>query len=160
MSTFHIWLDVFRMWLLVKVYKKAFKSIPQNKLYIFLLLLLEAKYKFVGVTRQFNDCFMVVFCLLAIFAWQHQHLLLSTVLFAVAVNIKMSALLILPGYFLTVAFSAGILKTLLSLIAIIVLQVIFGLEFILTNPTAYFNMSYNFDRVFLKVEQVNFQFMS
>ena len=109
------------MYLLVKIYKKAYGSLGKSKLYIFLLLLLEAKYKFIGVTRQFNDCFMVVFCLLAILAWQNHNLILSTVLFAVAVNIKMSALLILPGYLLTVAFEAGIVKTLLSLLSIIIL---------------------------------------
>lgn len=111
-----------------------------------MLLLLEAKYKFISVSRNFNDCFMVVFCLLAILAWQNKHLVVSTLLFAVAVNIKMSALLMLPGYLLTVAFQDGIVKAILSLLSVIALQVVFGLEFILVNPTAYFNMSYNFDR--------------
>ena len=121
-------------------------------MFIFLLLLCEAKYKFVGVTRQFNDCFMMVFCLLAIWAWQNKHLILSTVLFAIAINIKMSALLMVPGYLLTIAFHAGIIRALLSLIVILALQILFGLEFILVNKDAYFQMSYNFDRVFLKVE--------
>jgi len=160
MSDVHIALDVFRMWLLVRIYKNAFGKQLKGKFYIFLLLLVEAKYKFVGVTRQFNDCFMMVFCLLAIWAWQNKHLSLSTLFFAVAINIKMSALLIIPGYLLTVAFHAGIIRAILSLIAVIMLQVVFGLEFILVNSSAYFQMSYNFERVFLKVEQVNFQFMS
>jgi len=78
------------------------------------------------------------------------------VLFAVAINIKMSALLIVPGYLLTIAFHAGIVRSILSLVVILALQILFGLEFILVNKEAYFQMSYNFDRVFLKVEQVNF----
>ena len=113
-----------------------------------------------GVTRQFNDCFMVLFALLGIFAWQHSHLVLSTVLLAVAINIKMSALLLIPGYLLTVAQGRGLMKTLMSLASMLILQILFGLEFILVNADAYFDMSYNFKRVFLKVEQVNFQFMT
>jgi len=77
-------------------------------------------------------------------------MIVSSVLFGIAVNIKMSALLLLPGYLLTVSFQCGIIRTLFSLIIILALQVIIGLEFILVNPKAYFQMSYNFDRVFEK----------
>lgn len=160
MSDVHIVLDVVRMWLLVKIYKKAILNTAQNKnMFMMSLLFLQAKYKFVGVTRQFNDCFMMLFCLLAIWAWQHRQLVLSTLLFAIAINIKMSSLLLIPGYLLTVAFDCGILKALVTLVLLAVLQVVFGLEFIMANRSAYFQMSYNFDRVFLKVEQVNFQFL-
>ena len=88
-------------------------------MYVFCFLLLQAKYKFVGVTRQFNDCFMMIFCLLGIYAWQKAHLVMSTFLFAIAINIKMSALLIIPGYLLTVAYDAGLIKAILSLITMI-----------------------------------------
>ena len=105
MSDVHILLDVFRMWLVVKVYKKAMEHKPGGpKMYVFIMLLLEAKYKFVGVTHQFNDCFMIVFALMAIYAWQHGSMILSSILFGIAVNIKMSALLLLRGYLLTVSF--------------------------------------------------------
>lgn len=40
------------------------------------------------------------------------------------------------------------------------LQILIGIEFILKNSKAYFSMAYNFERDFLKVEQVNFQFMT
>lgn len=49
MSDIHVILDVFRMWLLIKIYKKAYGQ--QKKMYIFCLLLFEAKYKFVGITH-------------------------------------------------------------------------------------------------------------
>lgn len=52
----------------------------------------------------------------------------------IAINIKMSALLYLPGYLLTVAFSAGILKTFAAFLIILILQILIGLEFILVNP--------------------------
>ena len=69
MSDVHIILDLLRMWLLVKIYKTAYGK-DQSKIYVFLLLLLNAKYKFVGITRQFNDCFMMLIALAAIYMWQ------------------------------------------------------------------------------------------
>ena len=52
MSDIHIILDIFRMWLIVRVYKKAMEHKPGGpKMYVFVMLLLEAKYKFVGVTH-------------------------------------------------------------------------------------------------------------
>ena len=67
MSDVHIVLDLIRMYLLVKIYKNAYGN--QNKIYVFVLLLFSAKYKFVGITRHFNDCFMVVIALAAIYSW-------------------------------------------------------------------------------------------
>jgi uncharacterized membrane protein len=64
----------------------------------------------------------------------------------IAINVKMSALLYLPGYLLTIAFQNGIIKTMASFVLIFALQIIIGLEFILVNSKAYFSMSYNFDR--------------
>ena len=66
MSNVHVVVDVIRMWLLVRIYKVAFGKHYQGKMYIFALLLMQAKYKFIGVTHQFNDCFMVLFALLAL----------------------------------------------------------------------------------------------
>lgn len=103
---------------------------------------------------------MVVVALLAIRCWQKSQLILASILLGIAVNIKMSALLMLPGFFLTVAIEGGIGRVIISLLIIIGLQFLIGLEFIMSNSNAYFSMSYNFERVFLKVEQVNFQFLS
>lgn len=93
---------------------------------------------------------------MAIHLWQYGYLWISATLLGIAVNIKMSALLMIPGYALTVAFEAGLIRAVLSVVYIIGLQVLIGIEFLLANPKAYFTMAYNFDRVFLKQEQVNF----
>lgn len=66
MSNIHVLVDMLRMYLLVRIYKQAFGKNYDGKLYIFCLLLFQAKYKFIGITHQFNDCFMVLFALLAI----------------------------------------------------------------------------------------------
>ena len=81
----------------------------------------------------------------------------------IAINIKMSALLLVPGYFLTIVVDTkhgGIIKLILSILIIAAMQVLIGIEFIMSNSAAYWSMSYNFSRVFMKVEQVNFQFLT
>lgn len=99
---------------------------------------------------------MIVFVLFSIWAFQNHLLWTSAILFGVAVNIKMSALLMLPGFLLVLDFKFGLVRTLLALGVIVGLQALIGLEFLLENPEAYLKMSYNFERAFLKVEQVNF----
>ena len=78
----------------------------------------------------------------------------------IAINIKMSALLMVPGYVLTIAMEGGLINVVVSLVIMVALQVLIGLEFILANKDAYFSMAYNFDRVFMMTEQVNFQFLT
>lgn len=78
----------------------------------------------------------------------------------IAINIKMSALLMVPGYVLTIAMEGGMINVIISLFIMASLQVLIGLEFILKNKDAYFSMAYNFDRVFMMTEQVNFQFLT
>ena len=77
-----------------------------------------------------------------------------------AINIKMSAILIVPGFLLVVAFSRGLILSLVTLAVMIGMQIVIGLEFLLVNKEAYLSMSYNFERRFVKLEQVNFQFLS
>ena len=136
MADVHIVLDVLRMWLLVKIYKNAYGN-DKSKIYVFVLLLFSAKYKFVGITRHFNDCFMVIVALAAIYMWQKGRLWVSTVLLGIAINIKMSAILLVPGYLLTVAFKCGLVKVVISFIIMFALQFLIGLEFLMVNPKAY-----------------------
>jgi hypothetical protein len=56
---------------------------------------------------------------MAIHLWQYGYLWLSATLLGIAVNIKMSALLMIPGYALTVAFEAGLIKAILSVAVVI-----------------------------------------
>ena len=124
-------------------------------MYVFMLLLIEAKYKFVGITHQFNDCFMIIFALIAILLWQKGQLFLSSVMLGIAINIKMSALLLLPGFALTTCIDGrhgGVVKMVISVFIMAAMQYLIGLEFINTNSKAYWSMAYNFDRVFQKVE--------
>jgi predicted membrane-bound dolichyl-phosphate-mannose-protein mannosyltransferase len=122
MSDIHVVVDMVRMWLLVRIYKNAYRhsDLAGNRtMFVFSLLLFQAKYKFIGIGHQFNDCFMILFCLLAILAYQNHSLWLSSSLMALAINTKMSALLMLPGFLLAVDFKFGIVRTVMGLVWIV-----------------------------------------
>ena len=77
----------------------------------------------------------------------------------IAINIKMSGILLLPGYMLTIVLDGkvgGIFPLIQFLSLIILIQIVIAIEFTTTNFEAYWSMAYNFERVFLKVESVNF----
>ena len=65
----HIPLDIYRTWLLVKVYKLALgpKLIERRQTYAILFIMLQAKYKWVGVLFNFNDVVMHVVALTGIY---------------------------------------------------------------------------------------------
>lgn len=128
MSDIHILVDMFRMWLLVRIYKKA--NSGQSTIF---LLLFQAKYKFIGVTHQFNDCFMIVSALSGIHLFQYGHILLSTMLIGLAINIKMSAILMVPGFLLVVCYQKGLIISLSTLVIMVAMQILIGLEFLMVN---------------------------
>lgn len=154
--------DALCLWLTIRIYKNAFrgKKNTRMQMWTMCLLLIQLKQKYCSVTRHFNDCFMALFVQLSILGYQNGWLWLSTFLFAIAINIKMGAMLMFPGYMLAVAFDHGIARALLTLILMIALQFGFGIEFILVNADAYFSMSYNFARKFTYYEQVGFRYVN
>lgn len=95
----HIPLDVFRMFMLVKVYKLALgrKVITERKTYVFFLLLFQAKYKWVGVLFNFNDVVMHIIALIGIYFHLKQNQLMSIFFMGFSASIKMSAILYVPG---------------------------------------------------------------
>jgi alpha-1,3-mannosyltransferase len=144
----HIVIDIFRMWLLVKVYKLGYGNMSERKGFVFFLLLLHGKYKFCSVLFNFNDTVMHLIALISIYFHLKSKFFLSIFFMGFAASVKMSALLYVPGCLLVSAFEYGILSALVYLIGIFVVQIGFGLEFLLKNPQGYFRMAYDFDRKF------------
>ena len=154
----HIVIDVFRCWLLVKVYKLAYgrRMVKDRKLYVFALVLLQAKYKFASVVFNFNDTIMHLVALISIYFHMKSNLLLGVFFMGFSASIKMSAFLYVPGCLLVTAFEYGILSSLWYLLGFFMVQVLFGLEFIIKNAKGYYLMAYDFDRKFAQSESINF----
>lgn len=159
----HIPIDIYRTWLLVKVYKLALgpKLIERRQTYAVLFIMLQAKYKWIGVLFNFNDVVMHVVALTGIYFHLRQNQLLSILFMGFAASIKMSALLFLPGALLLQAFEYGVFRgSVIYLLGTILVQFLFGLEFILKNWRGYKEMAYDFDRNFDQSESINFHYIS
>ena len=76
-----------------------------------------------------------------------------------AISVKMHVLLYLPALLLNLNFHFGIIKTLLSVIFLVVMQVVIGLEWILYKPESYFGRAFEFGRGFMFIESRNWQFL-
>jgi hypothetical protein len=65
----HIVVDMFRTWLLVKVYKLAYgrQVMTEKKTYVYAMILMQAKYKFCSVVFNFNDTIVHLMALVSIY---------------------------------------------------------------------------------------------
>ena len=91
---------------------------------------------------------MHLVALISIYFHINQNLFLAIFFMGFSSSIKMSAFLYVPGAMLVTAFEHGILMALVYLIGIFLVQLGFGLEFMLKNAPGYFRMAYDFDRKF------------
>ena len=65
----HIVIDVFRTWLLVKVYKLAYgkQMLKDKNMYVYAFILMQSKYKFCSVIFNFNDTIVHLTALASIY---------------------------------------------------------------------------------------------
>ncbi|KAL0216109.1 hypothetical protein P9112_008293 [Eukaryota sp. TZLM1-RC] len=127
------------------------------------LLLVTASLRIhsIWVLRLFNDGPMVLISLLAVLAAaKHRHFAAS-ILFSLAISIKMSALLYLPGFLLIVAIEMGsVFKLIPHVFNIISIQFLLGIPFLKENFSGYLIKSFEFSRVFTYKWTVNWKFLS
>jgi alpha-1,3-mannosyltransferase len=156
----HIVIDVFRTWLLVKVYKLAYgrQMITERKMHVYAMILFQAKYKFCSVLFNFNDTIVHLVALASIYYQLKGQLGWATFFMGFASSIKFSAFLYLPGCLLVAAQERNIFAALIYFVGVFAVQILFGLEFLLKNAKGYLLMAYDFDRKFAQSESINFQY--
>lgn len=84
---------------------------------------------------------------------------LASILFSLAVGIKMNVLLMAPGLAVLLVQSQGLVKS-VGLVALCgAIQVLLALPFVLSNPLGYMKRSFDLGRVFLMKWTVNYKFL-
>lgn len=120
------------------------------------------------VLRLFNDCsttfFMVLTVLLLMQGCKKRGAvmsLLASIVYSVAVSIKMNALLFLPAFVVSVFLinQGHLVITLGCLITAFIWQLLVALPFLRAYPKQYFEGAFNFSRHFLYKWSVNWQFV-
>ncbi|KAI9498152.1 dolichyl-P-Man:Man(5)GlcNAc(2)-PP-dolichyl mannosyltransferase [Zychaea mexicana] len=126
------------------IYSKS-KKIPP---YTMILLCVSKRLHSIYVLRCFNDPVAMFFMYGCILAMLHRQWLLSSVLFSVALSIKMNVLLFFPAFGILLWQSVGAWVTMGYLIVVVAIQIGLAYPFLATYPDSYVNRAFEFSRVF------------
>ena len=125
------------------------------------ILICSLSYKMhsIYMLRMFNDSVAMLFMNLCILLAIQNKWKGSILLYSIALSIKMNILLYLPGLLLVVNWGKNYRYTLSALVFIVCFQLIIAAPFLLTNPSGYFTMAFDFSRVFLFEQSAYWQFL-
>ncbi|XP_011647493.1 lethal(2)neighbour of Tid protein [Pogonomyrmex barbatus] len=149
-------LYVVTLTLIFRIYART-KKVPP---YV-LILMCCTSYRIhsVFVLRLFNDPVAMVLLYASINAFLDNRWFLGSVLYSLAVSIKMNILLFAPALLIAYLCTLGTLKTLMHLSICALIQLILGLPFLLENSMAYIMGAFNLGRVFEFKWTVNWRFL-
>jgi alpha-1,3-mannosyltransferase len=150
-------LYVITLMLVFRIYAKS-KKVPP---YV-LILMCCTSYRIhsIFVLRLFNDPVAMLLLYASINAFLDSRWYLGSILYSLAVSVKMNILLSAPALLIAYIYALGIFKTLLHLFLCAFVQLVLGLPFLLNNPFAYVKNAFNLGRVFEFRWTVNWRFLS
>ncbi|KAF8952326.1 dolichyl-P-Man:Man(5)GlcNAc(2)-PP-dolichol alpha-1,3-mannosyltransferase [Podila verticillata] len=137
------------------IYSKD-KSVPP---YVLIFVCLSRRLHSIYVLRLFNDPVAMFFMYAATLAFLHKRWTLSSILFSLAVSIKMNILLFFPAFGFLIWQTQGIVGTIFQLIIMVLIQVLLSLPFTLTYPESYLRKAFEFSRIFEYKWTVNWRFL-
>ncbi|XP_022770932.1 dol-P-Man:Man(5)GlcNAc(2)-PP-Dol alpha-1,3-mannosyltransferase isoform X2 [Durio zibethinus] len=123
------------------------------------LICLSKRVHSIFVLRLFNDCFAMTLLHAAVASILHQRWHLGLIIFSAAVSIKMNVLLYAPPLFILMLKAMNISGVISALAGAALVQIVLGLPFLVSYPTAYISCAFNLGRVFIHFWSVNFKFI-
>ncbi|EZA54208.1 Lethal(2)neighbour of tid protein [Ooceraea biroi] len=112
------------------------------------------------VLRLFNDPVAMALLFASVNAFLDSRWCLGSILYSLAVSVKMNILLFAPALLIAYICALGTFKTLLHLSICALVQIILGSPFLLDNPLAYVKGAFNLGRIFEFKWTVNWRFLS
>lgn len=144
-----------QLYLVLRLYSKSRKIPP----YVILITTFTSyRVHSIYVLRLFNDPIAVLFLYISINLFVDRKWYIGSVLFSVAVSIKMNILLFAPALFLFYLTNLGVIKTFIHLTICAAVQLILGLPFLISYPVEYIKGSFDIGRVFDHKWTVNYRF--
>ncbi|XP_076647034.1 alg3, alpha-1,3- mannosyltransferase [Halictus rubicundus] len=142
--------------LVFRIYAKT-KKVPPYVLII--MCCTSYRVHSIFTLRLFNDPIAMFLLFGSINAFLDDRWCLGSILYSLAVSIKMNILLFAPALLIAYLCNLGLLKTIIQLLICGSIQLILGLPFIINNPLAYVKGSFNFGRIFEFKWTVNWRFL-
>uniref|UniRef100_A0A6V7KYH4 dolichyl-P-Man:Man5GlcNAc2-PP-dolichol alpha-1,3-mannosyltransferase n=1 Tax=Bracon brevicornis TaxID=1563983 RepID=A0A6V7KYH4_9HYME len=131
--------------LVFRIYAKT-KKVPP---YVLILIFCTSyRVHSIFVLRLFNDSVAMIFLFASLNAFLDDHWYWGSILYSLAVSVKMNILLFAPALFIAYLCNCGPLRTILHLGICGTVQLILGLPFLLKNPYSYIGGAFNFGRIF------------
>ncbi|KAF9172495.1 dolichyl-P-Man:Man(5)GlcNAc(2)-PP-dolichol alpha-1,3-mannosyltransferase [Mortierella sp. AD011] len=137
------------------IYSKD-KTIPP---YVLIPLCLSKRLHSIYVLRLFNDPVAMFLLFAATLSFLYRRWTLSSILFSLAVSVKMNILLFFPAFGFLIWQTQGFLGTIVQLFVILLIQVLLSLPFTLHHPESYLRKAFEFSRVFQYKWTVNWKFL-
>ncbi|KAJ7632501.1 glycosyltransferase family 58 protein [Roridomyces roridus] len=127
--------------------------------WVLLLLPLSKRLHSIFVLRLFNDCWAVVFLQISVIAYQTGYDDIATLLFSLALSVKMSVLLFLPALLILLFKRLGLLDTLRHVLTLGASHALLALPFLEEDYWAYLRSAFDLSRVFLFKWTVNWRML-
>ncbi|VDN99155.1 unnamed protein product [Rodentolepis nana] len=140
--------------LVFNIYHKL-KKVP-----LFPILLMSfASYRVhsIYLLRLFNDTWSMFFLYSSINLCLYNYFSLASILFSLAVGVKMNILLFAPGFLFVLLKNRGVYETIGHLAECASVQVLLGAIFLFRNSEAYFGRAFEFSRQFMYKWTVNWR---
>ncbi|KAK8949919.1 Dol-P-Man:Man(5)GlcNAc(2)-PP-Dol alpha-1,3-mannosyltransferase [Platanthera guangdongensis] len=123
------------------------------------LLCLSKRVHSIFVLRLFNDCIAMTMLHAAVALLLYQKWHSALIIFSAAVSVKMNVLLFAPPLLLLMLKALSVKGIFSALSCAALVQIFFGLPFLLRHPTPYIFRAFNLGRVFIQFWSVNFKFV-
>ncbi|XP_058796727.1 lethal(2)neighbour of Tid protein [Phymastichus coffea] len=152
-AVFHIVLLI----LVFRIYERTKKVPPYVLIGVF-----ATSYRIHSIfaLRLFNDPVAMIFLYASINTFLDQRWYLGSILYSLAVSIKMNILLFAPALLIAYIYNLGINKTTVQLSICAFVQLLLGFPFIINNPINYVKIAFNLGRIFEFKWTVNWRFLS
>ena len=149
-------LHVVLLILVFRIYERT-KKVPP---YV-LIMIFSTSYRIhsIFVLRLFNDPVAMVLLFASINAFLDKRWHLGSILYSLAVSVKMNILLFAPALLIAYLCNLGIPRTIEQLFICAFIQFILGLPFLKANPIAYIKGAFNLGRIFEFKWTVNWRFL-
>lgn len=124
-----------------------------------IFLILSKRVHSIFMLRMFNDCIAVLFGLISIILFCNRQWKLGSVLYSLAVSVKMNMLLFAPGVLAVYLLNVGYIGAIENILICGIVQVVLGFPFLSTFPIEYISKAFELSRVFYYKWTVNFKFL-
>lgn len=142
--------------LVLRIYSKS-KKVPP---YVLVLTILTSyRIHSIYVLRLFNDPIAVLLLYASLNLFLDSKWYLGSIFYSLAVSVKMNILLYAPALFFFYLINLGLKDTVKQLAICGAIQLVLGSIFLISNPIAYLQGSFDLGRVFNHTWTVNYRFV-